>query len=115
MILDGKDPVSLGSWIGNCFFINYAKGCDNNKHLEMLKDMARYILCCIFPTLLIFGLWDLSLLIMKFNSLRPADLPNNYFMASFFTKCRIGGGVTYLIFHLLRSHYTRKFASTGGH
>lgn len=26
MILDGKDPVALGSWIGNCLFINSAKG-----------------------------------------------------------------------------------------
>lgn len=113
MILDGKDPVALGSWIGNWLFINSAKGRDNNKYLDMLKDIARYILCFIFPTLLIFGLGDLSVLMMKYNSLRPADFPNNSFMASFFTKCRIGGGVTFLSLHLLRSHYTRKFASKG--
>ena len=113
MILDGKDPVALGSWIGNCLFINSAKGRDNNKYLEILKDMARYILCCIFPTLYIFGLGDLSLLMMQYSSSRPADFPNDYFMASFFTKCRIGGGVTFLFFHLLRSHCTRKLASKG--
>ena len=32
-------------------------------------------------------------------------------MASFFRKCRIGGGVTFLIFELFRSHYRRKLAS----
>ena len=111
MILDGKDPVALGSWIGNCLFVNSAKERDNNKYLDMLKDMARYILCRIFPTLLIFGLADLSLLMMKYNSLGQADFPNNSFISSFFTKCRIGGGVTFLIFHLLRAHYSRKLAS----
>lgn len=111
MILDGKDPVALGSWIGNCLFINFAKERDNNKYLDMLKDMVRYILCLIFPSLLIFGLVDLSVLMMKYNSLRQADFPNNSFISSFFTKCRIGGGVTFLIFHLLRAHYSRKLAS----
>ena len=111
MILDGKDPVALGSWIGNCLFINSAKERDNNKYLDMLKDMARYILCRIFPTLLFFGLVDLSLLMMKYNSLRQADFPNNSFISSFFTKCRIGGGITFLIFYLLRAHYWRKLAS----
>ena len=73
--------------------------------------MARYILCGIFPTLLIFGFGDIWLLMMKYNSSRPADFPDYSFMASFFTKCRIGGGVTFLIFHLLRSHYRRKLDS----
>lgn len=111
MVLDGKDPVALGSWIGNCLFINSAKGCDNNKYLEILKDMARYVLCCNFPTLLILGLGDLSLLMMQYNSSSLADFLKNSFMASFFRKCRIGGGVTFLIFELFRSHYRRKLAS----
>ena len=113
MILDGKDPVALGSWIGNCLFINSAKGRDNNKYVEILKDIARYIFCCIFPTLLIFGVGDLSLLLMQYGSSRLADFSNNCFMAAFFTKCRIGGGVTFLIFHLLRSYYARELASKG--
>ena len=112
MILGGRDPVALGSWIGNCF-INSAKGRDNNKYLEMLKDMARYIFCCFFPTLLIFGLGDLSLLMMQYSSSRLAYSSNNCFIAAFFTKCRIGGGVTFLILHMLRSHYARELASKG--
>ena len=112
MILDGKDPVALGSWIGNCLFYNSAKGRDSNKSLEMLKDIARYILCCIFPTLYFFGLGDLSLIMMQYN-LIGAYFANSSFMLAFFTKYRLGGGVTFLLFELLRSRYTRKLASKG--
>ena len=34
MILVGKNPVALESWIGNCLFVNSTKGRDNTKSLD---------------------------------------------------------------------------------
>lgn len=131
MILVGKNPVALESWIGNCLFINSKKGRnsttvsttnydstnddstndDSTKSLDTLKDIVRYILCYFCPVLVIFGIGDLSLVMLKHSSSRPDDFPSNYLIVSIFTSWRIVMAIVIILVQCLQSYYARKWAA----
>ena len=126
MILVGKNPVALESWIGNCLFINSKKGRnsttvsttyydstndDSTKSLDTPKDIVRYILCHFCPVLVIFGLGDLSLVMLKHSSSRPDDFPSNSLILSIFTWWRIVMAIVIIFVQCLQSYYARKWAA----
>ena len=111
MILVGKNPVALESWIGNCLFINPTKGRNSTKSLDTPKDIARYILCYFSPVLVIFGLGDLSLFILKHSSSRPDDFPSISLILSIFTWWRIVMAIVIIFVQCLQSYYARKWAA----
>lgn len=111
MILVGKNPVALETWIGNCLFINPTKGRNSTKSLDTPKDIARYILCYFSPVLVIFGLGDLSLVMLKYSSSRPDDFPSNSLIISIFTWWRIVMAILIIFVQCLQSYYARKWAA----
>lgn len=111
MILVGKNPVALESWIGNCLFNNSKKGRNSTKSLDTPKDIARYILCYFSPVLVIIGLGDLSLVLLKYSSSRPDDFPSNCLIASIFTWWRIIMAIVIIFVQCLQSYYARKWAA----
>ena len=111
MIPVGKNPVALESWIGNCLFIISAKGRNSTKSLDTPKDIARYILCYFSPVLVIFGLGDLSLVMLKYSSSRPDDFPSNCLIVSIFTWWRIVMAIVIIFVQCLQSYYARKWAA----
>ena len=110
MILVGKNPVALESWIGNCLF-NSTKGRNSAMSLDTPKDIARYILCYFSPVLVIFGLGNLSLVMLKYSSSRPDDFPNNSLIVSIFTWWRIVMAIVIIFLQCLQSYYARKWAA----
>lgn len=111
MILVGKNPVALESWIGNCLFINSKKRRNSTKSLDTPKDIARYILCFFTPVLVIVGLVDLALVMLKYSSSRPDDFPSNCLIVSIFTWWRIVMAIVIIFVQCLQSYYARKWAA----
>lgn len=82
MIIVGRpSPVSIGSWIGNNFFLS-----SNGNQCHKLKMLVKVIFLPFFPLLLLTGFGDLLLILLNIDQEIAPDLPNQYLTSSVFNE-----------------------------
>ena len=71
IIVGGPDPVSIGSWIEENFFL-----ATNKTKFPRLKEVVKVILITFFLLLLFTAVGDLLMLLLNFHSRVAFYLPN---------------------------------------